>query len=40
VMLPIPGTSSPEHLEENWNARKIELTKDEVDAIANGARAA
>ena len=38
VMLPIPGTSSPEHLEENWNARKIELTKDEVDAIAKGAR--
>jgi pyridoxine 4-dehydrogenase len=39
VMLPIPGTSSPEHLEENWNARKIELTRDEVDAIAKGARA-
>jgi pyridoxine 4-dehydrogenase len=39
VMLPIPGTSSPEHLEENWNARKIELTRDEVDAIARGARA-
>ena len=38
VMLPIPGTSSPEHLEENWNARKIELTKDEVDAIAKGSR--
>lgn len=39
VMLPIPGTSSPEHLEENWSARKIELTKDEVDAIAKGSRA-
>jgi len=39
VMLPIPGTSSPEHLEENWNARKIALTKDEVDAIAKGSRA-
>jgi pyridoxine 4-dehydrogenase len=38
VMLPIPGTSSPEHLEENWNARNIALTKDEVDAIAKGAR--
>ena len=38
VMLPIPGTSSPEHLEENWNARKIALTKDEVDAIAKGSR--
>ena len=39
VMLPIPGTSSPEHLEENWNARNIELTSDEVDAIAKGSRA-
>jgi aryl-alcohol dehydrogenase-like predicted oxidoreductase len=38
VMLPIPGTSSPEHLEENWNARNIELTKAEVDAIAKGSR--
>lgn len=38
VMLPIPGTSSPEHLEENWNARKIVLTKDEVSAIAEGSR--
>ncbi|MDB5216512.1 MAG: putative oxidoreductase [Myxococcaceae bacterium] len=38
VMLPIPGTSSPEHLEENWNARNITLSKDEVDAIAKGAR--
>lgn len=39
VMLPIPGTSSPEHLEENWKARNITLTKDEVDAIAKGSRA-
>jgi aryl-alcohol dehydrogenase-like predicted oxidoreductase len=38
VMLPIPGTSSPEHLEENWNARKIELTKEEVASIAEGSR--
>ena len=38
VMLPIPGTSSPEHLEENWNARNIELTKSEVDSIAKGSR--
>jgi pyridoxine 4-dehydrogenase len=37
TMLPIPGTSSPEHLEENWQARRIELTKDEQNAIA-GAR--
>ena len=39
VMLPIPGTSSPEHLEENWNARSISLGKDEVEAIARDARA-
>jgi pyridoxine 4-dehydrogenase len=39
IMLPIPGTSSPEHVEENWNARKIALTKDEVEAIARDARA-
>lgn len=38
VMLPIPGTGSPEHLEENWDARKIALTKDEVDAIGTEAR--
>lgn len=38
VMLPIPGTSSPDHAEENWEARKIALTKDEVEAIAKGAR--
>jgi len=40
VMLPIPGTSSPEHLQENWDARKIALTEDEVSAIASGAREA
>jgi aryl-alcohol dehydrogenase-like predicted oxidoreductase len=34
VMLPIPGTSSVEHLEENWEARRIALTPDEVSAIA------
>lgn len=34
VMLPIPGTSSPEHLEENWAARSIALTKDEVAALS------
>jgi len=34
VMLPIPGTSSPEHLEENWDARRIALAPDEVAAIA------
>jgi pyridoxine 4-dehydrogenase len=40
VMLPIPGTSSPEHLEENWAARNMVLGKDDVQLIANEARAA
>ncbi|MEZ4297413.1 MAG: aldo/keto reductase [Polyangiaceae bacterium] len=34
VMLPIPGTSSVEHLEENWEARRIRLSPEEVAAIA------
>lgn len=34
VMLPIPGTSSVEHLEQNWDARRIALTASEVAAIA------
>lgn len=33
VMLPIPGTSSVEHLEENWEARRIALSTEEVEAI-------
>ena len=32
-ILPIPGTGSPEHLEENVAAAGIELTPDEVTAI-------
>jgi aryl-alcohol dehydrogenase-like predicted oxidoreductase len=40
VMLPIPGTSSPEHLEENWGARTVKLTPDDVAAIAREAAAA
>jgi pyridoxine 4-dehydrogenase len=32
-MLPIPGTGSPEHLEENVAAASIELTNAEVTAI-------
>jgi aryl-alcohol dehydrogenase-like predicted oxidoreductase len=39
VMLPIPGTSRPEHLEENWAARSVRLTPDEVRTIAAEARA-
>lgn len=34
VMLPIPGTSSVEHLEENWDARRIALSEAEMAAIA------
>ena len=33
VILPIPGTSSVEHLEENWDARRIALSPDDVAAI-------
>jgi aryl-alcohol dehydrogenase-like predicted oxidoreductase len=40
VMLPIPGTSRPEHLEENWASRSIHLTPEEVRAIADAAREA
>ena len=36
VMLPIPGTSSVAHLEENWAARKLALTPGEMGEI--GAR--
>jgi pyridoxine 4-dehydrogenase len=34
VMLPIPGTSSPEHLEENVAAAQIQLSEEEMEAIA------
>jgi pyridoxine 4-dehydrogenase len=34
VILPIPGTSSPDHLEENWAAREIELATDDIAAIS------
>jgi aryl-alcohol dehydrogenase-like predicted oxidoreductase len=36
VMLPIPGTSSVAHLEENWAAREIALDAAEIEAIAKG----
>lgn len=38
VVLPIPGTTSLAHLEENWNARKIHLSQNEVESIAREAR--
>ncbi len=34
AMLPIPGTSSPAHLEENWDARNIALTKQDFAEIS------
>lgn len=34
VILPVPGTRSVEHLEENWEAGRIVLSPDEVAAIA------
>jgi aryl-alcohol dehydrogenase-like predicted oxidoreductase len=34
ILLPIPGTGSLEHLEENWRARRIALSAHEVAAIA------
>ena len=40
LMLPIPGTSSLAHLEENMAARKIQLTEEEwktIDALASRA---
>jgi len=35
VMLPIPGTSSVEHLEENVAASEISLTDEEIETIEN-----
>jgi pyridoxine 4-dehydrogenase len=34
AILPIAGTSSPEHLDENWEARKIALTKADIAEIS------
>jgi aryl-alcohol dehydrogenase-like predicted oxidoreductase len=39
VMLPIPGTRSCAHLEENWAAQELALAPDEVAAIARAAQA-
>jgi pyridoxine 4-dehydrogenase len=33
VILPIPGTSSLAHLEENWDARRIALSPEEMEAL-------
>jgi len=34
MVVPIPGTSSPEHLEENWEARTLRLSDDEIARIS------
>jgi aryl-alcohol dehydrogenase-like predicted oxidoreductase len=36
AMLPIPGTGSPEHAEENIAAVAVELSREEMDAIREG----
>ena len=38
VMLPIPGTSSVEHLEENMKAAEIALSDEEMQEIEAAAR--
>jgi pyridoxine 4-dehydrogenase len=38
AMLPIPGTSSVDHLEENIEAAEIELSADELAEIGNASR--
>ena len=38
VMLPIPGTSSVAHLEDNLAGASIELTEDEFEALSHAAR--
>jgi pyridoxine 4-dehydrogenase len=40
VMLPIPGTSSVAHLEDNMGARELQLTDDEFAAIDSATAAA
>src|SRR5581483_985330 len=40
VMLPIPGTSSVKHLEENVAAAEIQLSPQEWESIEQGAKAA
>jgi pyridoxine 4-dehydrogenase len=37
VMLPIPGTSSVEHLEDNLKAAELELTDDQVEELTAAA---
>jgi pyridoxine 4-dehydrogenase len=36
AILPIPGTGSPEHAEENVAAAALDLSRDEIEAISKG----
>ncbi len=36
-MLPIPGTRSLAHLEQNWAARRIALTPEQFEALRGAA---
>ena len=36
AILPIPGTSNPQHAEENVAAAAVELSAQEVEAISKG----
>ena len=38
VMVPIPGTTSVAHLEENWAVRALEIDKATLDAVEAAAR--
>ena len=40
IMLPIPGTSSVQHLEENVEAASLQLTEEEFESLAGVARQA
>jgi aryl-alcohol dehydrogenase-like predicted oxidoreductase len=40
IILPIPGTSTVEHLEENVAAAGLRLTRDQVDELTAAANAA
>ena len=35
VMLPIPGSTSPDHIEENFNSLKIDLTSEDFKKLSN-----
>jgi aryl-alcohol dehydrogenase-like predicted oxidoreductase len=38
VILPIPGTGSPDHLEENVKGASLELTQDDFEALEHAVK--